>query len=91
MINVKFYSLLRKFIGCKEIEVHAKKISILELIKKISRKVEKDLTNKLTQDKKLITGTIILLNGRNIHYLDKLNTIVSDGDNINIFPPGGGG
>ena len=91
MIKIKFYSLLRMFLEQNEIEIKADNILIRDLIIKISELTDKDLTSELIEDQKLISGTIILLNGRNIFHLNKLDTVVNDGDNIDIFPPGGGG
>ena len=91
MIKIKFYSLLRTFIEQNEIDIKADNILIRDLIIKITELTDKDLTSELIEDQKLISGTIILLNGRNIFHLNKLDTVVNDGDNIDIFPPGGGG
>lgn len=33
----------------------------------------------------------ILKNGRNVYFLDNLNTVVEDGDIITLFPPVAGG
>ncbi len=91
MVKIKFYSLLRIFIQQNEININADNISVRDLVYKISELTNKDLTSELIEVQKLISGTIILLNGRNIFHLMKLDTIVSDGDIIDIFPPGGGG
>jgi len=91
MIKIKFYSLLRIFLKQNEIEIDADNISILELLQKISEKSNKNLLSEIVEDEKLIQGTIILLNGRNIFHLEKLDTLVVRGDEIDIFPPGGGG
>ena len=91
MIKIKFYSLLRMFLKQNQIEIDVDNISILELLQKISEKTNKNLLPEIVEDEKIIHGTIILLNGRNIYHLEKLNTIVINGDNIDIFPPGGGG
>jgi sulfur-carrier protein len=91
MIKIKFYSLLRMFLKQNEIDLDANNISILELLQKISEKTNKDIISKIIDTGELIRGTIILLNGRNIYHLKKLNTNVKNGDNIDIFPPGGGG
>ena len=91
MIKIKFYSLLRTFIDQNEIDIKADNILIRDLIIKITELTDKDLTSELIEDQKLISGTIILLNGRNIFHLNKLDTVVKDGDKIDLFPPGGGG
>ncbi|MBT4334068.1 MAG: MoaD family protein [Candidatus Cloacimonetes bacterium] len=91
MIKIKFYSLLRTFIEQNEIDIIADNISIYNVIIKIEELTNKDLRSELVEDHEIISGTIILVNGRNIFHLDKLNTVIKDGDNIDIFPPGGGG
>ena len=91
MVKIKFYSLLRIFLEQNKIEIDEDNISVLNLLQKISEKTNKDLLPEIIKAEKLLPGTIILLNGRNIFHLEKLNTIVRDGDNIDIFPPGGGG
>ena len=91
MIKIKFYSLLRTFLEQNEIEIDADNISVLNLLQKISEKTNKDLMSEIIDTGELINGTIILLKGRNIFHLKKLNTLVKNGDKIDIFPPGGGG
>ena len=91
MIKIKFYSLLRLFLEQKEVEIDANNISVLNLLQNISEKTNKNLLDEIANNGILIPGTIILLNGRNIHHLEKMDTIVKNGDKIDIFPPGGGG
>lgn len=91
MIKIKFYSLLRTFIEQNEIDIIADNTSIYNVIIKIEELTNKDLASELIEYHEIISGTIILVNGRNIFHLDKLNTVIKDGDNIDIFPPGGGG
>ncbi len=91
MIKIKFYSTLRMFLKQNEIEIDSHNISIFALLQKISEKTNKDLLSEITDTEQLIQGTIILLNGRNIYHLEKMDTIVKSGDLVDIFPPGGGG
>ncbi|MDA3814328.1 MAG: MoaD/ThiS family protein [Candidatus Cloacimonetes bacterium] len=79
------------FLKQNEVEINADNISILNLLKNVAEITNKDLLAELIKAGKLISGTIILLNGRNIYHLEKMDTIVSNGDKIDIFPPGGGG
>ncbi|RLC56338.1 MAG: molybdopterin synthase sulfur carrier subunit, partial [Candidatus Cloacimonadota bacterium] len=75
----------------KEVDNDANNISVLNLLQNISEKTNKNLLDAIANNGILIPGTIILLNGRNIHHLEKMDTIVKNGDKIDIFPPGGGG
>ena len=92
MIKIKFYSLIRMHLGINEVELDTKQTSIFKLMQKAEKKINSEFINLLIDDdKQVIHGTMILINGRNIVHLDGLNSIVIEGDEINIFPPGGGG
>ena len=92
MIKIKFFSLIRTYLGINEIEVEAASVSIYELILKAEKLISKKFLDQLIDEKRqILQGTMILINGRNIVHLDKINSIVQDGDEICIFPPGGGG
>lgn len=92
MIKIKFFTLLKLYLKISEIDIDAQKISIRNLLFLVNEKVEKNFIHKLIdEDSNLLLGTIILLNGRNIHHLEKLDTIVKSGDEVALFPPGGGG
>ena len=78
--------------GINEIEVEAASVSIYELILKAEKLISNKFLDQLIDEKRqILQGTLILINGRNIVHLDKINSIVQDGDEICIFPPGGGG
>ena len=92
MIRVKFYSLLRIHLQSDEVRLKADDISILNVLKLCEDQLKKDLIPLLSDDGGSVNqGTIILLNGRNIRYLQELNTTAGNDDIISIFPPGGGG
>ena len=92
MIKIKFYSLIRMHLGINELEVEAASVSIYELILKAEKQIGKRFLDQLINDEmQILPGTMILINGRNIYHLDKINSIVQDCDEICIFPPGGGG
>lgn len=92
MINVNFYTTLRLYLKRKKLKINEKEISVRELLEKCEAKTPKKFTQKLIDENgDMKQGTIILINGKNIHHIDKLDTIVTDGDNVALFPPGGGG
>ena len=92
MIKVKFYSLIRMYLGINQVEIETDSISIYELILKAEQQInQKFIDQLLDKNKQILPGTMILINGRNIVHLDGINSIMQDGDEISIFPPGGGG
>lgn len=92
MIKIKFYSLIRIFLNISEVQVEVSDIPILNLLEQTEEQIGRQFLFKLIDnEQELNQGAIILINGRNIFHLDKLDSIVKDGDEVSIFPPGGGG
>jgi len=92
MVKIKFFSLIRMHLGINEVEVEADSKPIFDLLQKVEIMIGKKFLDQLiNSEKHILPGTMILINGRNIFHLEKLESIVKDGDEISIFPPGGGG
>ena len=93
MVTVKFFTLLRLLVKKPSLEVQWEKgDTIGSLLAKTREKAGIDFLHKLVDDTgELKTGTMILLNGKNIFHLNKMNTPIEDGDTVDLFPPGGGG
>jgi sulfur-carrier protein len=91
MISLKFYGPLRFFLSQKEIILSTKAAVLKDVLAEASDQLNKDLLGEIIADDTILPGTMILLNGRNVHHLNKLQTEVKDNDEISIFPPGGGG
>jgi len=92
MIKVRFFTLLKLYLGINELIIEAKVVKMKELIFLAREKTEKDFVHKLlNKDGTLKKGTIILINGKNILHLDGLESIINSGDDVDFFPPGGGG
>lgn len=93
MIKVSFFTLLQLLLKRKELELdYAPEEHMGALLERVQAKIETEFLHKLLDEQgNLKNGTIILLNGKNIYHLEKLDTQVSDGDEVALFPPGGGG
>ena len=93
MIKIQFYSLLRMLLKQEKLELPAgENENVGQLLQRLQQQIATPFLHKLL-DKKgdPILGTIIMVNRRNIHHLEKLETLVQDGDVVALFPPGAGG
>ncbi|RLF79532.1 molybdopterin synthase sulfur carrier subunit [Thermococci archaeon] len=82
MVRVRVFATLRSIIGKNEVELQASTVG--ELLERIYSKYPK-------MKKELEKGVVILVNGKNIEHLEKLNTKLKHEDVVSIFPPVGGG
>jgi sulfur-carrier protein len=91
MLQVSFYGLLRMALQRESLEIPWREGDTMA---RVLERVEEAISAPL----KLLDeagvphqGTIILVNGRNIHYLSGLETPVQAGDVIALFPAAAGG
>ncbi|AEA33758.1 MoaD family protein [Hippea maritima] len=92
MVKISFYTLFRLDLGIKDITLEIdKEISLEKLLLLAERKIGKKFTYKLIENGKLLNTAIVLVNGKNVHHLEGLKTLIKNGDKIDLFPPGGGG
>lgn len=93
MIHIQFYSLLRLLLKREKLDLPSiTDEKIAQLLQRIQQQVSTPFIHKLLDDQgKMHAGTIIMVNRRNIHHLKGLDTPVSDGDLVALFPPGAGG
>jgi molybdopterin converting factor small subunit len=91
-IEVKFYGLLRQRLRTSAVEIVDDELTILALLRLAERESgQRFLDELLDRDQKLLTGTIILVNGENIRLGQDLQTRVKAGDSVALFSPAGGG
>ena len=89
---IEFYSTLRLELGIKRTTLEIKDgITVEELLHRLSKETDYNVYEKLVKDGKPITGTNILINGKNFHHLEKLQTKLRNSDLVQIFPPAAGG
>jgi len=94
-IRVKFFATLRDAAGKREVEVDAQGegMDILNLMRFLFGKLGDDFKRAVLDPE---TGNIrryikIMVNGRDIELLNRLETLVKKGDVVQVFPPIGGG
>lgn len=91
-IRVKFFAALWEITGEKETEIDAKGITVKELLYKLFERYGDKLKKEIMEnDDKVRDHYVILVNGRNIVFLNGIDTKIDDGALISIFPPVGGG
>ncbi len=93
MVKIQFYSLIRLLLKREKFELPAgDDENVEQLLQRLQGQITTPFLHKLLEeDGEPILGTIIMVNRRNIHHLEKLETPVKDGDVIALFPPGAGG
>jgi sulfur-carrier protein len=97
MITVNFYTTLRLMLSTREVTIDCEsEMTILEVLNRAEKIIEKSLSKNfiwklLDEDGRIKLGTIIMINGKNILDSVGLKCMVSSGDTVALFPPGGGG
>ena len=91
-IRVKFFAALWEITGEKEVELDGTNMTVREVLQKLIERYGETFKKEIMDnDDKVKDHYVILVNGRNIVFLDGINTKVKYGDLISVFPPVGGG
>jgi molybdopterin synthase sulfur carrier subunit len=91
-LTVKFFANLKDITGRKKVKIGLEINSTLFQLLEVLFDQFTELKNEiLTEDNEPKEWIQILKNGRNIKYLDSLDTRLEDGDTISVFPPVAGG
>jgi molybdopterin synthase sulfur carrier subunit len=95
-ITVKVFATLQLKLGVREIAYTGPPVTMEELIAWLQRWAvdhgnETDVTAELLEpDRSIRPGTMLLIDGKNVHHREGLKTPV-DGSVVSVFPPSGGG
>jgi molybdopterin synthase sulfur carrier subunit len=90
-VKVRSFATLREIMD-KEIEMELSEgttvAGLLEILCKRYKGLQEELFDSGGQLKNFVN---ILKNGRNVYFLDDMNTVLENSDDITIFPPVAGG
>ncbi len=92
-LRVRFFGLLRLDLNIQEEELilQVDKATVGQVVDALVLKHGPKVGERLLAGENIRQGTIILVNGKNIHHLKGLSSEVRDGDVLSVFPPGAGG
>lgn len=88
-VRIKLLATLRNITECNEIEIEAKNVK--QAISKLTEIYGTDMEEELLEQGELKETVTVLVNGRNITYLEGIETILEADDTITIFPRIAGG
>jgi molybdopterin synthase sulfur carrier subunit len=91
-MDVKVYATLRMKIGQARIEVSAGPGDpVRKAITELLERYPVLAPDVMADEERLVDHVHIFLNGRNIRLLDGLDTVIQEGQRLDVFPPVGGG
>ena len=89
-MKVLFFAYIRNYTKTKQIEISGYD-NLRDLLHKLCDLYGKEFTKKVFKGEALSDEIIILVNGRNIHFLQDLDTPLKEDDEISVFPVVAGG
>ena len=91
-MRVKVYATLRLKIGQAEIDVKAGPgDTVRDALRELLQQYPVLAPDVMTEDGELVEHVHVFLNGRNVRLLDGLDSVIREGQRLDIFPPVGGG
>ncbi len=93
MLKIQFFSLIRILLQQEATEIAwTEGDTVQSVLDKTQAQIATPFLHKLLSENGTAhTGTIILVNRKNILHLQGLQTPIADGDVLAFFPPGAGG
>ena len=88
---VKFFATFRRLTGESSCRVDSSPATAGELLRELSRRYGPAFEAAVFDHQRLSETVIILVNGRNLIHTGRLDTPVSAGDEVSVFPMVAGG
>jgi molybdopterin synthase sulfur carrier subunit len=87
-VKVRLFANIREIVGERELFLNSTTVNgVLDTL----TSMKPDLQDVLFEDGALRPYITVLLNGRNINEIDGIKSVLSEGDEVAIFPPVSGG
>ena len=90
-VKVKLFASFQEMAGTEQVEMEVSNVGeILHQLADRFPRLESEMFTSPSRDK-LRSKVKVMVNGRNIEFIDGLNTKVESGDRVAVFPPIAGG
>ena len=91
-MEIKLYATLRPIVGGPSVKLNGVlEMTVAQMLDELYA-IYPDLRQELTKGSEELHPAIhILVNGRDMRYVNGADTVLKSGDDIRIFPPVGGG
>ena len=91
-MQVRLFGTLRLFAGAKALEVETEPgDTVRSLLGKVTTQCPTVGEKLLDEEGRLRNSVHVIVNGRSIRYLDRLDTPIEESDRVALFPAVGGG
>ena len=87
-ISIRFFAMMREIVGKSKISIEINENSSINVIMSELADSIPDLRNVLFMKNTINESLVFVLNGQTVKLL---TTIISEGDELTILPPSGGG
>ncbi|MCE5247629.1 MAG: MoaD/ThiS family protein [Candidatus Polarisedimenticolia bacterium] len=90
-MKVKFFADIRPLAGCDELEWQEAAPTVGALLAGLARRLGVPFGKRVIPDGALSATIILMVNGRNVHLLQGLETPLAPDDTVVVFPMVAGG